>query len=172
MGKRSGRTGVEKDSYRYTNYVEGNAVRRLSAVPDVRKEISTEEDKRRRQEKNRQLKRRQREVERERKLGRGYLVFVTAAVCLASVVVGYTITIQTNISSSMANVAVLKDQIETLRTDNELAEKKLESQLDLESIRDIAINQLGMVYPSREQIVRYDVKNNDYMNQYEDIPGK
>ena len=32
------------------------------------------------------------------------------------------------------------------------------------------MNQLGMTYASEEQVVYYSVENNNYMDQYSDIP--
>ena len=42
--------------------------------------------------------------------------------------------------------------------------------LFLDEIRDRAQNQLGMVYASPEQIIKYDDPAADYVKQYEDIP--
>ena len=43
-------------------------------------------------------------------------------------------------------------------------------EVDLEKIRDIAINELGMVYAQEDQVVLYDSEGSDYVRQYADIP--
>ena len=42
--------------------------------------------------------------------------------------------------------------------------------IDLETIRNIAINKLGMVYAGEEQVKTYDDKSSDYVRQYSDVP--
>ena len=42
----------------------------------------------------------------------------------------------------------------------------------LNHVNDVAVNQLGMVYASSDQIMYYEIANDDYMNQYSDIPSK
>jgi hypothetical protein len=44
--------------------------------------------------------------------------------------------------------------------------------VDLNEIKDIAMNQLGMTYASEDQIIYYSVENSNYMDQYSDIPQK
>ena len=41
---------------------------------------------------------------------------------------------------------------------------------NLSEIKDKAINELGMVYATSNQIVYYSVDGSDYMSQYHDIP--
>ena len=42
--------------------------------------------------------------------------------------------------------------------------------VDLEEIRSIAINELGMVVAGKEQVQFYDSTVGEYMNQLNDIP--
>ena len=42
--------------------------------------------------------------------------------------------------------------------------------VDLEKIKDIAINELGMVYAQEGQIINYNSQDGDYVRQYEDVP--
>lgn len=42
--------------------------------------------------------------------------------------------------------------------------------VDLEKIKDIAINELGMVYAEQGQIINYNSQDGDYVRQYEDVP--
>ena len=44
--------------------------------------------------------------------------------------------------------------------------------VNLDEIREKAINQLGMTYATPDQIVEYDNPASDYVKQYENIPGK
>ena len=41
--------------------------------------------------------------------------------------------------------------------------------VNLDEIREKAMNELGMVYPSRSQVIGYDSKESEYVKQYKDI---
>ena len=42
--------------------------------------------------------------------------------------------------------------------------------VDLNHVKDVAINKLGMDYPKEDQVVYYTIENSNYMDQYSDIP--
>ena len=42
--------------------------------------------------------------------------------------------------------------------------------MNLEEIRDIAINELGMVYATQENVVLYKNTSQNYVSQYESVP--
>ena len=42
--------------------------------------------------------------------------------------------------------------------------------VDLKHIYEVATGELGMVYPSDDQILYYDKTESGYVRQYEDIP--
>ena len=64
----------------------------------------------------------------------------------------------------------LQAEVEVLRDDNNAYEARINSSVDLEYIRDFAINQLGMIYPTEGQVVYYNLTESDYVRQYQDIP--
>ena len=172
MAARAGR------AYERNVYIDGNTVRRMEAAPDYREE-------KRRQERIREYHREKEQealrAERERaarrnsakalKLSKGYVTFLTAcAMIIAMSSVGY-IKLQSNITSHMKAISSLESELEDIKTDNAATKKRINTATDLNHIKDVAINQLGMVYAGENQIVYYSVDNDDYMNQYEDIPS-
>ena len=64
----------------------------------------------------------------------------------------------------------LESQYSELKLSNDDAYARAVSSVDLEEIRDIAINELGMVYANKDQILLYDKTESEYVRQYEDIP--
>ena len=42
--------------------------------------------------------------------------------------------------------------------------------VDLEHVKDVAMNELGMVYATQDQVRLYDDKSSDYVKQYEELP--
>ena len=135
-------------------YVNGNAVREL-------------EDARRRKNRRRAARRNQ---ERALSMNRAFVTFLTACV-LASAFVSVTV-IQTrsNVTQQMKEVAALESRVADIKADNDVRYKKITTSTDLNAIKDAAINRLGMKSATQDQIVYYSVDNNNYMDQYNDIP--
>ena len=163
---RTTRTG-DRQTDRRQAYVEGNTVRKLNAVP----RRLPDERERREQERRRQVDRRTR-LNRERalRMNPAYLLFLTLAVAMTVGVCGVYIKLQTELSARKSHVASLESQIQELRTDNDAAWNRIETSVDLQAVKDTAMNSLGMVYPTQDQVIYYEVDNDDYMNQYQDIP--
>ena len=46
------------------------------------------------------------------------------------------------------------------------------SSVDMEYVRDVAINKLGMVYAAQGQVQTYDSQEGDFVRQYEDVPAE
>lgn len=42
----------------------------------------------------------------------------------------------------------------------------------MEHVKDVAMNELGMVYASKDQIVTYEENDSDYVRQYTDVPAE
>ena len=83
---------------------------------------------------------------------------------------GAYIKIQSDITARMKTIAVLESQIANLKAENDEAYKRINTAIDLDAIKNTAINELGMFYATQDQIVYYMVENDDYMNQYIEIP--
>ena len=71
----------------------------------------------------------------------------------------------------MKSISSLESQISDTKADNDALQKRINTSADLNSVKDIAMNQLGMTYATPDQIIYYTVDKEDYMNQYSDIPN-
>lgn len=152
-----------------TYYVNGSTVRQMEAMP-VRKERI---DRRKIQEE--QIKKRRRNAirrNRERALfmSRGYVAFLSVCVGVVAFAAVALIQIQSQTTQRMENIANLESQIANLKADNDARYKEIVTSVDLEYIKDVAINQMGMNYATEEQVIYYSVENNNFMDQYSDIP--
>ncbi len=67
-------------------------------------------------------------------------------------------------------VATQETKLADLKERNDAAYESALKSVDLETIRNIAINKLGMVYAGEEQVKTYDDKSSDYVRQYSDVP--
>lgn len=148
-------------------YVDGNTVRKLRPEPEREQErIRREQEERR--IKNRRLVRHN--LERHQKINRGYLLFLTGAVGVTCFVCAAYIRLQSSITTRMAHISSLEKEITDLKTENDITEKRINTSIDLNEIKKRAMEELGMVYASKDQIAYYDMEDTDYMTQYEDVP--
>ena len=70
----------------------------------------------------------------------------------------------------IANKCYNQNELSKVNADNKAAESRISTTTNLSEIKDKAINELGMVYATNNQIVYYSVDGSDYMSQYQDIP--
>jgi hypothetical protein len=64
----------------------------------------------------------------------------------------------------------LQTTLKDLKMENDIVYNEILSSVDLEKVRETAIDELGMSYPSQTQIAYYDAASSDYVKQYEEIP--
>ena len=149
-------------------YINGNTVRDLdSPVRGGRKTREEIEETRRRKNRRNAIRRnRQRAME----MNRGFVVFLTVCVLVTACTAAAFVQLQAQMTNHMRNVANLESQVIDLRADNDVRYKKLTTSVDLNHIKKVAMKELGMSYPSKDQVVYYTVDNNNLMDQYEDIP--
>lgn len=158
---------TDRNTGRTRTYVEGNTVRKAAAMP---RRVPREREERR--EKPRIDHQTRRNQQRALQMSPGYLLFLSLAICVTVGVCALYIHVQSEYNQRMRHVAILESQILDLKTDNDAALKRIESSINMDEIQDIAMNEMGMVYPGQDQIVCFSVETKDYMNQYQDIPGK
>lgn len=151
-----------------TYYVNGSTVRRMEAQP-VRKKVDRKKIQEQQQKKRRRNAAR-RNRERALHMSKGYVAFLTACVAVVAFAAVSMVQMQSQVTQRMENIAALESQITDLKADNDARYKEIVTSVDLEHIKDVAINELGMQYATEDQIVYYSVENNNFMDQYSDIP--
>lgn len=151
-------------------YINGNTVRQLEeATPSTReRRIQREREERQRQDARRRAARRNRE--KSLVMGKGYTVLLLASVAVTAFLAVYMISLQAQLSNRMREVASIESQTQNLKAENDALYKEITTSVDLNHIKDVAINELGMQYATEDQIVYYTVENDNYMDQYRDIP--
>ena len=146
---------------RRTTYVDGAAVRKLRAG---------EQPERRRRQEDQLSVQTSRRTKPEQHMGIGYVLFLAAALGVAMwVCVGY-LKLQADNTARAKNITALETQLSTLKDENDDEYNRVTTSVDLEKIRDIAMNELGMVYANEDQVVLYDDEGSDYVKQYAEIP--
>lgn len=139
-------------SYREYEYIEGNTARKLREVEEPRRE---------------------RRAKRQPKIQYVtvvYLVFLTAAAGLLFWSCVNYLQLQAETTSRVKNIASLETELETLRKENDDNYTRIMTSVDLDYIRDVAMNELGMVYAQPDQVILYDGGTKDYVRQSWEIP--
>ena len=141
-------------------YVDGSAVRKLRVKE---------------QPKQRQIREERPSVHRAHRIrtqqmGIGHVVFLAAALGVAMWVCVEYLQLQADNTARVKNLAALESELSQLKDENDDEYNRVTTSVDLEKIRDIAVNELGMVYANEDQVVLYDNEGSDYVKQYADIP--
>ena len=159
-------------------YIDGNTVRKYHQPSHQQRSEEThreyverrraEREQRERQKKLRAAARRNQE--RALVISPGYVAFLLGAMTVMGLVFGSYLRLQAEMTGRVKSVAALESQALDLKTENDAREKQIETSVNLADIREKAIRELGMVYPSEGQIEYFQIDSSDYMNQYEEIP--
>ena len=152
-------------NHRTTEYQYGSAVRKLQTVP----EVHTYEHERRIEEQEQERRQRRREIRRNNRVN---LVYTTVlAICATAVfaICYQYLNLQSDIKTNSTAVVELQNQLNSLKAENNSHESEINAGIDYNAIYDTAVNELGMVYPSRSQVIGYDSKESEYVKQYKDI---
>ena len=152
--------------YRKYYYEEGSLARNheVSSAP-TREERIREREREERRKRHRIAQRRKKQLAALKKQA---LVFSLAVVVIAGLF-AYYVHLQNNITKSRRNINDLKEQITVLKADNSAMKNRIATSLNLNSIKEKAVTQLGMVYADTDQIVYYNMPDDDYMNQIEPV---
>ena len=153
--------------YRRDSYIEGNVVRQRECVPGRSVQPAEKTREQLHQERMRKNAARQNQ-QRAMAMDRGYVAFLAAATVVCFLVCAIFIYLQSDVTTRMANIASIESQITEVKADNVAAEKRLETTMNLDQIKEAAKN-LGLIMPGSEQVRYYSVENSDYMNQYGEI---
>jgi len=144
-------------------YIYGNTVRELQ----VEKSPAIE----RQQEGQREYNQRRRsDREYAISMNKGYVMFLVIAAAVVFVSMGYFLMLSAEVSDNQSAVAEMKSGMIDLKADNDDYERRIERSVDIDEIRRIAIEELGMVYPSSDQVVNYEYEESDFVRQYSDVP--
>ena len=152
-----------------TYYVNGSTVRKINAEPVRRERIDRTKIEEQQQKKRRRNAAR-RNRERALHMSRGYVAFLTRCVGVIAFAAVALVQIQSQVTQRMEHIAALESQITDLKADNDARYKEIVTSVDLDYIKEVAINDLGMQYAAEDQIVYYSVENDNFMDQYSDIP--
>lgn len=153
---------MEERRYYAAEYENGSAVRKLQ--PQWEQE-----------EVRRPRKAEQQEIQPKVKVGQGIdllsaLFLMCAIVATLMVCVNY-LKVQSDVVQLNKAISGLEKQITSLEKENNALEAVLENEkYDPETVYQLAVGVLGMVYPNNNEVIFYNNESEGYYRQYQDIP--
>ena len=141
---------------RQGQYVYGNVVTKPSYEPQRR----TSAPKRKKNVSRRVSQNRKKALA----MNRAYVTFLAVAAIFALILCVNYVQMQSRITSHSKEVSSL------LKEQNNTKYNSVMDSVNLDEIREKAMNELGMVYATSDQVIEYDSPSGDYVKQYEGIP--
>ncbi len=161
----SRRKTVKSKMNMQTGYQYGSAVRKLeTAAPKVNPYKPG-----RNEEQEQERRARRREIRRNNRVNLVYTTVLAACATAVFAVCYQYLNLQADIKANSATVVELQNQLDSLKAENNSHEAEINAGIDYNAIYDTAVNELGMVYPNRSQVINYDSKESEYVKQYKDI---
>ncbi len=67
-------------------------------------------------------------------------------------------------------IAEMENALSRLKADNDAYADEAQSSLDMEAVKERALNELGLHYATESQIRYYNADDESYVRQYENVP--
>jgi len=152
-----------------TSYVQGNNV--LQLEPEYKEKVKKPKKPKLHIVKPRKRKK---DVYTKAQVARNKmaLTITMAALILVSCSLIRYLELQAQVAGRADTISGLEEQYVVLKTQNDLKEAELNSNIDYDKILSIAVNELGMVYANKDQVVVYSSEKMEVVKQLENIPVK
>lgn len=142
------------NSYNRRNaYVNGNAVRQLDVVKELQRPYEKVDAK--------VLKNRA----KTKRMSPGYVLFLAGAVLTTVLLLVSYINLQSQYTVSVKRVASLESELNAMKLTNDEELERIEASVNLDEIKRIAVEELGMTYAKAGQVVTISDEGSDYVRQ-------
>lgn len=154
-----------KNEYRNSIYVQGNTAARRPAQEERIYVVPKKQETVRRTKKHVRKNR-----DRALYMNIGYVLFLIGAmVTVAFILTGY-LTLKADITSSIKNISRMESTLNELKLSNDENYDRIVSGINLDEVKRIAIQELGMSYAKEGQIISFHGESSDYVRQTGEIP--
>lgn len=144
-------------------YVYGNTVRQAEPVPQRMPKARPQQPKRTSSQVVRNRN-------RARSISPAYAVFLAAAAICAVLICMMYLSLQSDVMRRSENVAAMQEELADLTEANDTLYNSAADSVNLETVREKAMKEMGMVYASEGTVIEYKSPSGDYVKQYSDIP--
>ena len=108
--------------------------------------------------------------ERASQMNVRYVVFLTAAaVATVWMCVNY-LQLKAQGTRLQKQVTALETSLDAAILQNDSDYNRIMAGVDMEHVKDVAVNELGMGYAAKNQVQTYSLDDSDYVRQYADVP--
>lgn len=152
----------------YTYIEDGNTIRKMEAAvqPEARPEERVYPKK-----SPKKKQRRHAHAQRLRGMDMFSVLFLTAMLIVTGICCVKYLKMQTEVTHLSQDIAEAEKQIVTMKEENKTERESITADIDLDHIYKVATKKLGMVHPSKKQVVKYKSTKSDTVQQYGDIPS-
>ena len=147
-------------------YIYGNTVRQAEVMPQRQEEPRKEHKKKKL---DRQILKNRRKAMR---MNPAYVMFLSIAAVAALVVCVWYLQVRAELTSRTEHITELQQELADAKEENTTRYNVVMDSVNLEEVREKAMDDLGMVYANENQVVEYDNPDGDYIKQYEQIPDE
>lgn len=155
-------TRTQSSAYQTNSYVEGNTVRKMSAVPKRREEVRPERVPKQYP---------QRKPVRMPGISGKAFLFLTTMLSVVMLTGFSYLTTQSDVRQMKAEIITLQAENEEQKEENADMYQSVVETVDLSEIYEKATKKLKMVQAQSNQIYTYSNKKSDMVKQYADIPS-
>lgn len=68
------------------------------------------------------------------------------------------------------DIVSMEQNLAAIRNENDAAYEQINTVYDLDYVYNIAVNELGMVYPNNNEVILFEKADESFVRQYADIP--
>lgn len=105
-----------------------------------------------------------------RTLSRAYGLFLVFMAGLLLTGCIMYLNVRNDITNQQKEIARLESELSNLTMKNNEELDRIEGAVDMEKIKKIAMEELGMTYPASDQVIGIESGAGDYVRQYKEIP--
>ena len=165
MARLENESGIRRSQYSRTDnrrtyaYVDGNTARKLQHAPAEKKNQTTSS--------NTAVRRR---ASHRAGMNMGYVLFLTASALITVFMCVNFLSLQAECTKLRREVTNLEVKLDSAKLENDSDYESIMTGIDMEHVKDVAMNKLGMDYAKKGQIMTYSRNDSDYVRQYQDVP--
>ena len=146
-------------------YVYGNAAPKVDfepqETPGRREDFRQQLEEAPRRQSNEVRKNR----EKAHHMSAGYVFFLATALLAAGFILVSYIQLQAELTNLTKTAATKETELNNLKVLNDETYNRIINNVDLEEVRRIAVEELGMVYAQEGQVITYENETRDYMRK-------
>ncbi len=140
-----------------TNESDTNRITEMNNIPAAKQSAGRKSRKRARARRNSVL------------MNRSYVIFL-AIMCIVTVLmcIRYLRLKEMIMTQNKQNIE-LRTKLSNARNENDALLESIQNNVDMNHIREVAINEFGMKYATEDQVIWYNGEDNGYVEQYREV---